>query len=454
MAKRVLIIDDEHDIREALSLFLGGEGFVTTTAASGEEALEYLREHDADILITDIRMPGIDGMEVLRRVRDWYPRMAVVLMTAYASVETAIQAMRAGAADYVIKPVDFDELLLRLRRLVKHTELQIENTLLRQRLHEDVRFENIIGRSRQMIDVFDLIRKVAATRSNVLIQGKSGTGKELVAKAIHYNSERREKIYLPINCGAISETLIESELFGHKRGAFTDAFQDKQGVFQLADGGTLFLDEVAEIPMHLQVKLLRALDEREFTPVGGSTPVRVDVRIISATNQDLQAMVAGGTFREDLYYRLNVVEIRLPDLAERKDDIPLLVAHFVSKYAADMGKVINGVDNETMRLLMAHAWRGGVRELENVIERAVIFCDGSHITRAELPPILSSAPVGPDTPDDLREAMRMFERRHILDVMHRCAYNKESAAKSLGIGLSSLYRKIDELAITTDEIKP
>ncbi len=453
MAKRILIIDDEQDIRDALALFLGGEGFVTTTAASGEEALEYLREHDADILITDIRMPGVDGMEVLRRVRDWYPRVAVVLMTAYASVETAIQAMRAGAADYVIKPVDFDELLLRLRRLVKHAELQIENTLLRQRLHEDVRFENIIGRSRQMIDVFDLIRKVAATRSNVLIQGKSGTGKELVAKAIHYNSERRDKIYLPINCGAISETLIESELFGHKRGAFTDAFQDKQGVFQLADGGTLFLDEVAEIPMHLQVKLLRALDEREFTPVGGTTPVRVDVRIISATNQDLQGMVANGSFREDLYYRLNVVEIRLPDLAERKDDIPLLVGHFVQKYAADMGKVINGVDNDTMRLLMAHAWRGGVRELENVIERAVIFCDGSHITRAELPPSLSNAPVGPDTPDDLREAMRMFERRHILDVMHRCAYNKEAAAKLLGIGLSSLYRKIDELEINTDANK-
>jgi DNA-binding NtrC family response regulator len=453
MPKNILIVDDEQGIRDSLALLLTDAGYATERAESGQDALEQLSRRDFDLVLCDIRMPGIDGIELLRRVREWYPRTSVMIMTAYASVETAIEALRNGAYDYVMKPVEFDELHIRIRQLLKHRSLLDENAVLRKRLRDDAVFDTIIGKSRQMQQVFDLVRKVAGARSNVLITGKSGTGKELVAKAIHYNSDRREMVFLPVNCGAISETLIESELFGHKRGAFTDAFQDKQGVFQLADGGTLFLDEVGEIPMHLQVKLLRVLDEREVTPVGGSASVKIDVRILSATNQDLYAKVQEGTFREDLYYRLNVVEIHLPALSERMDDIPLLVDYFLQKYNGEMGRSIRGVDNETMRQLMRHDWRGGVRELENVIERAVIFCDGDTITPGELPATFRGGVNTAPPPDDFREAMRIYERRHILEILQKHAFNKEQAAKALNIGLSSLYRKIDELDITAAEMK-
>ena len=453
MPKNILIVDDEQGIRDSLALLLNDAGYATERAESGPEALAQLSLRDFDLVLCDIRMPGIDGIELLRRVREWYPRTSVMIMTAYASVETAVEALRNGAYDYVMKPIEFDELLIRIRQLLKHRSLLDENAVLRKRLRDDAVFDTIIGKSRRMQQVFDLVRKVAGARSNVLITGKSGTGKELVAKAIHYNSDRRDMVFLPVNCGAISETLIESELFGHKRGAFTDAFQDKQGVFQLADGGTLFLDEVGEIPMHLQVKLLRVLDEREVTPVGGSASVKIDVRILSATNQNLYANVQEGTFREDLYYRLNVVEIHLPALSEHTDDIPLLVDYFVQKYNAEMGRSIRGVDNETMRQLMRHEWRGGVRELENVIERAVIFCDGDTVTPLELPAAFRGDARTEPPPDDFREAMHIYERRHILEIMQKNGFNKEQAAKALNIGLSSLYRKIDELEITTDDLK-
>ncbi|MBL0176541.1 MAG: sigma-54-dependent Fis family transcriptional regulator [Ignavibacteria bacterium] len=453
MPHSILIVDDEQGIRDSLGLLLADSGYVTERAETGEAALEQLSKRDFDLVLCDIRMPGIDGIELLRRTREWYPRTSVMIMTAYASVDTAIEALRNGAYDYVMKPVDFDELLIRVRHLLKHRRVLDENAVLRKRLRDDAAFDTIIGKSRQMEKVFDLIRKVAPARSNVLITGKSGTGKELVAKAIHYNSERRDNVFLPVNCGAISETLIESELFGHKRGAFTDAFQDKQGVFQLADGGTLFLDEVGEIPMHLQVKLLRVLDEREVTPVGGSASVKVDVRILSATNQNLFAKVQEGTFREDLFYRLNVVEIRLPSLQERTEDIPLLVDFFVQKYNAEMGRSIRGLSNDTMRMLMQHEWRGGVRELENVIERAVIFCDTDTISPAELPTTFRGEEAALVAPDDFRDAMRLYERRHILEMLQKNGFNKEQAAKALNIGLSSLYRKIDELDIGAGDLK-
>ncbi|MBI5646931.1 MAG: sigma-54-dependent Fis family transcriptional regulator [Ignavibacteriae bacterium] len=453
MAKRILIVEDEQDIRDAIAMLLTDAGYTVAAVDSGEEALAQLSTTDYDVVLSDIRMPGIDGLELLRRVRDWFPQTTVMIMTAYASVDTAVQALRSGAYDYIIKPIEIEELLNRLRHLFRHREALRANEVLRSRLRDDAAFDAIIGKSPRMQQVFSLIGKVAATRSNVLITGKSGTGKELVARAIHYNSERRDGVFLPINCGAISESLIESELFGHKRGAFTDAFQDKLGVFQLADGGTLFLDEVGEIPLHLQVKLLRALDEREVLPVGGTIAVRVDVRILSATNQDLFARVQEGRFREDLYYRLNVVEIHLPPLSDRREDIPLLVEHFLAKYGGAMGKSVRGVDNAAMRALMAHPWRGGVRELENVIERAVIFCDGDTVTSSELPLALRASGDAVPLPDDLREAIRHYEKKHILEIMQKAQFNKEAAAKVLNIGLSSLYRKIDELGITPEELK-
>lgn len=453
MQKRVLIVDDEQDIRNSLALLFADEGFTAASAENAQSALAQLAKENYGIVLCDIRMPGIDGLELLRRIRDWYPETSVIIMTAYASVETAIQALRNGAYDYIIKPVDFDELMIRVRHIIRHRQILFENTILRSRLKDDDGFSNIIGQSPQMKEVFALIRRIAGTKSNVLITGKSGTGKELVAKAIHFHSDRKENVFLPINCGAISETLIESELFGHKKGAFTDAFEDKLGVFQLANGGTLFLDEIAEIPLHLQVKLLRALDDRLIIPVGGSLQIKVDVRIISATNQDLFEKVQNGTFREDLFYRLNVVDVKLPTLSERTEDIPLLVEHFLKKYGNEMGKPIVAVDNETMRALTNHNWKGGVRELENVIERAVIFCDTTCISIANLPPHFVSNITDQRIPNDFREAMKYYERKHILEVLRRCKFSKEKATQELNIGLSSLYRKLEELEISNNELK-
>jgi DNA-binding NtrC family response regulator len=300
-----------------------------------------------------------------------------------------------------------------------------------------------------MKKVFDLILRVSATNSNVLIAGKSGTGKELVAKAIHYNGLRKEQIFLPVNCGAISENLIESELFGHKKGAFTGASEDKLGLFKVADGGTIFLDEIAELPLNLQVKLLRVLEDKQFIPVGGTKPVTTDVRIIAATNQNLFERVKAGEFREDLYYRLNVVEIKLPTLNERREDIPLLVNHFIEKFRTDMGRKIIGVDNETMRLLISQDWRGGVRELENVIERAIIFAKDEIININDLSDYVKGSSYNDAFPDSLKDALHIFEREHIIKTIKKFDYNKEEAAKMLQIGLSSLYRKMEELNIPT-----
>jgi transcriptional regulator with PAS, ATPase and Fis domain len=334
--------------------------------------------------------------------------------------------------------------------LLEQRHLRIENKLLRMELQRTYDFENIVGKSPAMQGVFETIKRVAVTEGTVLITGKSGTGKELVARAIHYNSKRSSQPFLPVNCGAIPETLFESELFGHKRGSFTGATADRIGYFKAADRGSIFLDEVSEIPLHLQVKLLRAIELKEIMPVGGSVPVSVDVRIIASTNRNLLKEVDAGNFREDLYYRLNVVEIDLPGLAERPDDIPLLVQHFVAKYAAEMGKNVRSVDNEVMKLLMAHAWKGEVRELENIIERAMIFSDGELISKSDLPPIFDQQDGSGyllDASRSLKEAVEEFERQYIARVLHVHQLNKEAATKALKISLSSLYRKIEELNI-------
>ncbi|WKZ68909.1 MAG: sigma-54 dependent transcriptional regulator [Melioribacteraceae bacterium] len=453
MAARILVVDDERSIRDSLNMILTDEGYEVKSAADGEEALKFISEENFDIIISDIKMPNIDGIELLNKASKISPSTFFVIMTAYASVNTAVEALRHGAFDYLIKPVEFDDLLIRIKRLLDYRKLSLENKMLRQRTVEEGNFNNIIGKSEPMNKVFSLIKQVAPTNSNVLISGKSGTGKELVAKAIHYNSLRKDQIFLPINCGAISENLIESELFGHKKGSFTGATEEKQGLFKVADGGTLFLDEIGDLPLNLQVKLLRAIEDKQFLPVGGTKHIQTNVRIIAATNQNLYEKTKKGEFREDLFYRLNVVEIKLPSLNERKDDIPLLVNHFIEKYCNEMGKKVLGVDNETMKVLMGHDWQGGVRELENVIERAVIFAAEDMIRVDNLSEHIRGDAMPHGYPDSLKDAIAGFEREHILRIIKKFDYNKEEAAKALAIGLSSLYRKMEELNIPTKSPK-
>jgi DNA-binding NtrC family response regulator len=453
MSAKILIVDDEKPIRDSLKMVLSEEGYTTDVAGDGEEAFQKIQETAYDVVLTDIKMPKFDGIQLLEAASKITPETFFIIMTAYASVKTAIDALRQGAYDYFIKPVEFDDVILKVKRLVEYKKLAAENKILRQKISSDTGFTNLIGKSEPMKKVFSIIMQVAPTNSNVLIYGKSGTGKELVAKAIHHNSLRKDKIFLPINCGAISENLIESELFGHKKGSFTGATEEKQGLFKVADGGTLFLDEIGELPLNLQVKLLRAIEDREFLPVGGVKPVSTDVRIIAATNQDLFERTKTNEFREDLYYRLNVVEIKLPTLNERKDDIPLLVNYFIEKFSKEMGKKVLGVNNETMKLLLSHDWRGGVRELENVIERALIFATTEYITVNDLAEHLRIGNISEGYPFPLKDAIKDFEREHILMTIRKFDYNKEEAAKALEIGLSSLYRKMDELGIPTKTLK-
>ncbi len=451
MSVKILIVDDEMAIRETLKSILEEEDYKCDVAADGLDALEKIERNNFDVVISDIKMPNMDGMELLDKVNNISPETFVIIMTAYASVQTAIDALRKGAYDYLIKPVEFDDLLIRLKRLLNYKKLSLENKTLRKRISSPSGFTNLIGESQAMKKVFALIEQVAPTNTTVLITGKSGTGKELVAKAIHYHSKRKNEVFLPVNCGAISESLIESELFGHKRGAFTGATEDKQGLFKVADGGTLFLDEIGDLPLNLQVKLLRALEDRAFLPVGGTKPIETNVRLIAATNQNLYEKMKAGEFREDLFYRLNVVEINLPSLNERPEDIPPLVNHFIDKYCNEMGKKILHVDKDTMRILISHNWRGGVRELENVIERAVIFAKSDVIVPEDLTDNVKSEISEIGYPDDLKEAVRKFEKAHILKLLKHFDFNKEETAKALAIGLSSLYRKMEEYGIPTRE---
>ncbi len=449
MDTSVLIVDDEQEIRDSLSEVLTDEGFLTYTAENGKVALEMLEDLHYDIIISDIKMPELDGVTLLRKVKEQAPDTFVILITSYGSTETAIDAMRHGAIDYILKPIDFDELILRIKNVTLHKELLREVRFLRQEVSAQYNYEHIIGESVAMKKMYKLIDKVAPSTSTVLVAGRSGTGKELVARAIHARSERSHRPFVAINCGAIPDTLFESELFGYKKGAFTGASKDKDGVFKAAVGGTLFLDEVGEIPLQVQVKLLRVIEMREIKPLGSNTIIPINVRLIAATNRDLAKEVERGTFREDLYYRLNIIEIYLPALSERKDDIPLLVKHFINKYNGELKRRIIGVENEAMKSLVNYKWKGEVRELENFVERAVLLSDGDMISKADLPEKAQDS-ASSEFPDNLKEATRNFEKAHIVNILERHENDKAKAAEILGIGLSSLYRKVDDLGIDTD----
>ncbi|HUN64962.1 MAG TPA: sigma-54 dependent transcriptional regulator [Bacteroidota bacterium] len=451
MADRILVVDDEEIIRESISFILKKEGYAVTEAANGKAAYEKFLAESFDLIVTDLEMPEMKGIELLDKITRVNAQSLVIIITAYGSLDTAIAALRKGASDYILKPLEFDELLVKIRRLLEYRKVMTENQILRREFHREYDFTKLVGHSPAMKRVIDTIQTVAGSDSNVLIFGKSGTGKELVARAVHFNSQRANAPFIAVNCGAIPETLIESELFGHKKGAFTGATSDKVGFFKAADGGTLFLDEISEMPIQLQVKLLRAIEQKEIVPIGTSQAMTIDVRLIASTNRDLLKEVEEGRFRKDLYYRLNVVPIQLPPLSERRDDIPLLVEHFVEKYKRQMRKNIQGVRKEVMLLLMQHEWKGEIRELENIIERAVIFCKEDFIALQDLPEFLHAESRIQENGTSLENAMNDFERQYILSVLRRHNFEKEQTAQELKISLPTLYRRIKDLSIPHHE---
>jgi two-component system response regulator PilR (NtrC family) len=446
----ILVADDEAAVRGSLAEVLRDEGYQVTDVGDGAAAVAAIDSQDFDLVISDLQMPGGDGLEVLRHAREVSPQTLVVLMTAFATVDTAVEALRSGAQDYIMKPLVFEDILHKIATLMKNRQVAWENQILRSQLSRHWDFDNLVGKSPAMRDVIERIRRVAPTPATVLITGESGVGKEVVARAIHHFSERRDEIFLPINCGAIPDALLESQLFGHLRGSFTGAVANHEGLFQRARGGTIFLDEIGDLPLHLQVKLLRALESKEVLPVGATTPVKIEIRLIAATNRDLGRLVAEEKFRDDLYYRLNVFGIEIPPLRERRDDIPALIEHFVPVHNRELRKNFKGVDSATLKLLMSLPWKGNVRELDNVIEHAMILGDGDWITVGNLPRALQQEVELTTAPaDNLRDALRAYEKAHILAVLAKAGNDKRLAAEQLGVSLSSLYRKIEELGIAS-----
>lgn len=434
---KILIVDDEKIMRESLAGWLQRDGHEVETAKSGEEALEKLNVARYQILLLDIKMEGISGLEVLKNVRESDPDVAVIMITAYGSISTAIEAMKNGAADYLLKPFDPNELGVLIEKILDSQAQARENLYLKEQYKERSRFESMIGQSRAMQQVFDLIVDVAPTNATVLITGETGTGKGLAAKAIHTNSPQSQGPFVVVNCGAIPEHLMESELFGYQKGAFTDAKETKKGRLELAHGGTLFLDEIGEISMRMQIDLLRILEDRIFYRVGGTQPLEVDFRVIAATNRDLQKALQTGLFREDLYYRLNVVSFRMPPLRERKEDLPLLAEHFLNRFAQETNKSIDHISRAAMDEIMLYDWPGNVRELENAIERAVVVCKGPHIMLEDLPIICRDA-----RERSPANSLAEIERAHISQVLNANDWNISRAAKILQIDRSTLYNKI------------
>jgi len=449
----VLIVEDERNTREGLARALETD-YEILTAANGREALEILASRPVDAVISDLRMPGMDGMTLLRRTRALSSQPVFILLTAYGSIEAAVEAMKQGAYDFLTKPVNLDRLEILLKRALRERKLESDNLALRRELDEHFGLENIVGRSPPMQEVFDMIRQVAPTRATVLIEGESGTGKELVARAIHRLSPRAAGPFVAVHCAALAPSLLESELFGHEKGAFTGAVEMRRGRFEMADGGTIFLDEVAEIDPSVQVKILRVLEERAFERVGGEQTIEVDVRLLAATNRNLEEMVRQGRFREDLFFRLHVVKILLPPLRERREDIPLLCDHFLRLFARENHKQIEGITPEAMEILVNYDWPGNVRELRNVIERMVVMARGSRVGVRELPPEIrrrSSGTTGAAPVSLRRMTLREAERRLIADALRAQGGNRTRAAEQLGISRRTLHRKIKEYHL--EEVK-
>jgi two-component system response regulator PilR (NtrC family) len=451
---RVLVVDDEQSMRELLGIMLRQCGYDVSLADGGEAAIAALKTEAFDLVITDLRMRKVDGLAVLRAAKDHAPRTVVLVVTAFASTETAVEAMKLGAYDYVTKPFKLDELKLTITNALERKRLHEENQALRRQLRQERGTGTFVGRSARILDVLDTIRKTADSGSTVMITGESGTGKELVAQAVHYESGRRTGPFISVNCGAIPETLMESELFGHVKGAFTGAVTSTEGLFAAADGGTLFLDEITEIPHSVQVKLLRAIQEREIRRVGDTRDVKVDVRLIAASNRDLGKAVADGVLREDLFYRLNVIPVHLPPLRERRDDISLLVSHFIDKISKEVGKHVRGVTPEALALLEQYHWPGNIRELENVIERAIVLGNGDLIGIEELP--LRSAPPAeartfdiPSTGVDLEATLADIEHRYIRRALERAGGIQSRAAELLGLTFRQFRYKLQKHGLRT-----
>jgi two-component system response regulator PilR (NtrC family) len=455
--EKILVVDDEQSLRDVLSIMLKRAGYAVTSAMDGEEAIELLNKEIFDLVITDLRMPKIDGMEVLKAVKSASPETVVLIITAFASADSAVEAMKQGAYDYLTKPFQVDEVQLIIRNALEKRRLTTENMLLKREMASQSSFAQLVGQSEAMQKVFDVVRKVADSKSNVLICGESGTGKELVARAIHYNSARSVMPFVAVNCSAVPETLLESELFGHMKGSFTGAIANKAGLFEVADGGTIFLDEIGDTTPTIQVKLLRVIQEREFRRVGGNHDVKVDVRVVAATNKDLEKAVADGSFREDLYYRLDVIPIRLPPLRMRTGDIPLLVTHFLERFAKESGKPKPVISQEAMHVLLSHEWRGNVRELENLIERVVAFATTELVTDAEVhgwlhrPATQSQHPTMPmDLTDeglDLEGLINGIEKDLLLKALERSKWVKKKAARMLRLNTRSFRYRLEKYAI-------
>jgi len=439
---KILAVDDEASIRDILKKGLSQMGgFSVEVAQNGREAIEKIENDVFDLVLTDMKMPEMDGLELLKTIKGTWPDMMVIMITAYGSIDAAVEAMKMGANDYITKPIDFNELSIHISKAQKENLLLMENRLLRTEVRKKFEFNNIIGKSKPMQEIFSLIEKVAPSNSTVIIYGGSGTGKELVAKAIHYNSPRADKPFIPFNCGAIPETLVESELFGHTKGAFTGAIQAKRGLFEEANGGTLFLDEISAILLSAQVKLLRVLQEKEVMKVGSTERTSIDVRMIAATSENLEANVRKGSFREDLFYRLHVFPILLPDLKERKEDIPLLAYHFLDLYTKENQKQINGITKQAMKLLLEYHWPGNVRELENAIERAVVMADQGYLTPRDFSENLKERAEGLIKRGVMdRKSLEDIKAEYITEILKETGENKRIAAEILKVNPRTLYR--------------
>ncbi len=440
---RILVVDDEPLVCVSLTNWLREENYYVTSVNDGPAAINAVQNDRWDIVLLDYKMPGMDGIEVLRQIKEASPQTVVLMMTAYASIANSVQAMKEGAFDYILKPLDVEELSLMLSKIVEHQQLVTENLLLRKQLTDRHKYENIIGKGPAMQRVFELIRTVADTNATVLVTGETGTGKEMVARAVHSTSSRRYGPFIAVSCSALPETLLESELFGYEKGAFTGAERTKKGRFEMAHGGTLFLDEIGDISMKTQVKLLRVLQERSFSRLGGTEPIDVNVRLITATNQNLVHLVEKNIFRSDLYYRLNVINIHLPPLRERKEDVPLLAEHFMEKFNVEFNKKFYRVDKKALDLMMNYHWPGNVRELENVIERAIVIDSGPEIKLRHMPFLVCESPGAGDGPRTLESV----EKEHIRKMLEITQWNISRTAKILEIDRTTLHKKIQKFGL-------